>query len=132
MAKRQRGSSRPGQRRPTQRQSPARPSAPVPSRPAAGLSAAEEERAAELEAQIVAEERRAEAARSGSRDRGRAPFEATARGRGRESGLLAARAAEEYTYVARDVRRIVTVGGTLLGVMLAIWLVVEVLHIIAF
>lgn len=131
MAKRQRGSSRPGQRRPTQRQSPARPASPAPSRPATGLSEAEEERAAELEAQIVAEERRAETVRSGSRERSRSGFDAV-RGRGRESGLLAARAAEEYTYVARDVRRIVTVGGTLLGVMLAIWLIVEVLHIVAF
>lgn len=67
---------------------------------------------------MVAEERSADEARSRSRDR--RPAEPV---RGRSgSGLLAARAAEEYTYVVRDVRRITVVGGGLFAVLLGIYL----------
>ncbi len=72
----------------------------------------EEARAAELEAAIVAEEKASEAARRG-RDRERRPVE----GAIYSSVPLATRAAEEYAYVRRDIRRIVVVGGSLLGVM---------------
>lgn len=116
MAKRSRGSSRPGQRRPVQR-APQRPANEL-SRPAGGLSAAEETRAAELEAQIVAEERAAQNARSRGRDRG-AVAEA---GGVRSASPLAVRAAEEYTYVVRDVRRIVTVGGGMLVLLAALYI----------
>lgn len=126
MAKRVRGSStRPGQRAPLQRSSTARPATPTPAaaptpRPIT-LTPEEEARAAALEAQIVAEERAAEQARR-SRDRAR-------RGTGDtgvvRSGTIAVRAAEEYGYVARDVRRIAMIGGSLVAVLIGLWAVVE-------
>ena len=131
MAKRSRGStSRPGQRPPLQRQA-ARPAnrptaaatpaaAPVTAPRPNTLTDAEEARAAELEAAILAEERAAEAARkrsTTSRSVDAAPV--------RAGSSLAVSAAEEYGYVARDVRRIAIVGGGLILVLLALWLVVH-------
>jgi hypothetical protein len=132
MAKRSRGSSRPGRRGPKAR-SP-RPAAPArPNRPATALSQTEEARAAELEAQIVAQERAAESellrARTSSRARDEA-LSAGPPGRARSGGLLAARATEEYTYVVRDVRRIVTVGGGLILIMAVLFLLIDVLNVI--
>jgi hypothetical protein len=124
MAKRVRGSTtRPGQRARLQRSTPSRPvptGDPAP-RPA-GLTTDEEARAAELEAQIVAEEKASDQAASQARERGRrAPSEAPVR-----TGTLAAEATEEYAYVARDVRRIAIVGGSLVGLLLGLWIVVQV------
>jgi hypothetical protein len=120
MAKRVRGStSRPGQRPPLQRQA-ARPAAravtptvaapePLPD----DLTPDEEARAAVLEAAIVAEERQAET----TKDRARAtrPVETP------RVSTLTISAAEEYSYVARDVRRIAMVGGSLIILLLALW-----------
>ena len=39
-------------------------------------------------------------------------------------------AAQEYAYVASDVRRIAVVGGSLFAVLIALWLLIEVLGII--
>ncbi len=129
MAKRSRGSTRPGQRpasrRPGQRPEPTRPA--VAPRPSSTLTEAEEARAAELEAEIVAKER-AGAIERGRRERGRAEPVV----RGREGSLLSARAAEEYTYVVRDVRRIGMVGGSLLLVMVVLFLLIEVGHVITY
>ncbi len=132
MAKRQR--TRPGQRPPAARAT--RPAArPATARPAAGpavsLTAAEEARAAEIEAQLVADERAAEATRIRGRDRRR--DEAGGRAtmvRTRDGSLLAARAEEEYAYVARDVRRIVRVGGSLLGVMFVLFILIDVTGVV--
>jgi hypothetical protein len=44
--------------------------------------------------------------------------------------LLAARAAEEYAYVVRDVRRIVRVGGSLAAALAVIYVLVDVLHLV--
>ena len=131
MAKRARGTTtRPGQRRPIQRPA-ARPSSPT-ARPAtpdatspattrsASLTPEEEARAAQLEAAIVAEERRAEDARKGRSQR--AAPEPVAR----SSSPLAAAAAHEYDYVARDVRKVAIVGGSLIGLLLALWVVTQV------
>ena len=132
MAKRQR--TRPGQRRGRQGARQAlgpRPAAPA--RPVGALTAAEEARAAELEAQIMAEERAAEAGRERARERRRA--EATigaAPGRTREGSLLAARAEEEYAYVVRDVRRIARVGGALVGLLAILFVLIDVTHVIRF
>jgi hypothetical protein len=122
MAKRARGTTtRPGQRRPTKRP-PARPSVAPPRiepRPAT-LTEDEEARAAQLEAAIVAEEQAAEAARQTRPQRtggGLAP---------RPMSSLAVAAGNEYAYVGRDVRRIAKVGGTLVGVLAALWIVVQV------
>ena len=124
MAKRSRIGTRPGQRRPLQR-----PTAkPVTTRPAGAVTPEEEARAAELEAQILAEEKAAEAARKGPerRERAAADGEATIY----SSVPLAQRAAQEYGYVRRDLRRIAIVGGALLLVMFAIDVLLNVANVI--
>ncbi len=121
MAKRARGStSRPGQRPPLQRQA-ARPAtrpvaATVPAPRPDDLSEAEEARAAELEAAILAEERQAEVAQKRTRTARTAETAPT-----RVNSGLAVAAADEYAYVARDVRRIAIVGGSMVVILLAIW-----------
>lgn len=131
MAKRARGTTtRPGQRRPLQRPagrpaSPvARPSAAAAPAPAvarpASLTPEEEARAAELEAAIVAEERRAEEGRRTQAQRNAAPASI------RTGSPLAVAAANEYGYVARDVRRVAIVGGSLVAFLLGLWVVVQV------
>jgi hypothetical protein len=120
MAKRARGSHRPGQRAPLQR-STSRPTttpstAAVASRPAS-LTPEEEARAAELETQILVEEQAADDARRRTNERGKtretAP-EPVAR------GTLAVSAAEEYAYVGRDVRRITLIGGSLILLLIVL------------
>ena len=84
------------------------------------LTDAEEARAAELEASIVAEEKAAEAARqrsTPSRSADAAPV--------RAGSSIEVAAAQEYAYVARDVRRISIVGGGLILLLFGIWLVVH-------
>lgn len=132
MAKRARGSSRPGQRRPLQRQRqaarPAPPATEAP-RPAGGLTDIEAARAAELEAQLLEAERTAETGRARDRERRRQALADEAPGtrrRTREAGLLATRASEEYAYVRRDIRRILVVSGSLLAVLIGLFVVIEV------
>jgi hypothetical protein len=43
------------------------------------------------------------------------------------NSLLAVKAETEYVYVGRDLRRIVTVGATLFGILLVLWVVLVVL-----
>lgn len=108
------------------------------SRPAAapprtgGLSASEEARAAEIEAQIVAREAAAGNERDRARDRRRTEGQLRdgVAPRTRTGSLLAIRGEQEYAYVVRDVRRIVTVGGSLVGVLIALYVIIEVLGII--
>lgn len=131
MAKRARGTTtRPGQRRPIQRPPirpgtpTARPGATAPSAEVAvsqpsSLTPAEEARAAELEAAIVAVERQADEGRR-NRTQGSAPVVGVRAG----SSLVTA-AANEYAYVARDVRRVAIVGGSLVALLLAMWAVAE-------
>lgn len=125
MAKRVRGSStRPGQRAPLQRR-PTTTTAPAPAaatapRPAT-LTAEEERRAAELEAQIVEEERSAEDARK--RGTARAARPVTDESGMRPASSLGVRAQEEYAYVGRDVKRITLIGGGLIVIMLVLWVV---------
>ncbi len=125
MAKRLRGSStRPGQRARLQRRAPSsRPSAQPTSPAPTSLTEAEEARAAELEAAIVASERTAEATVARTRERSRRQMHAESTGP--RSGSIALRASQEYAYVSRDVRRIVIIGGSLIGLLLGIWVVVE-------
>lgn len=49
--------------------------------------------------------------------------------RGRPNSLLAARGAEEYVYVAQDLRRIVVVGLLLFGLLIVAWVTLELLGI---
>lgn len=102
-----------------------RPAAPAPRvapRPTT-LTEEEEARAAELEAAIVAQEQAAATARRARPQRG--PADAP----GRSFSTLAVAAGNEYAYVARDVRRIATVGGTLVAALLGLWVITEVAHI---
>jgi hypothetical protein len=46
--------------------------------------------------------------------------------------LLAARAAEEYAYVVRDVRRILAVGGAVVAVLAVMFVLVDVLRVVRF
>lgn len=123
MAKRTRGTtSRPGQRARLERSAAARRPAPEPvvaPRPST-LTDAEERRAAELEAEIVAAERAAAPAPA-RRERQRESSEARVR-----PGTLATRAAAEYGYVSRDVRRIVLIGGSMIILLLVLWVVQQV------
>ena len=130
MAKRARGStSRPGQRAPTQRTT-ARPAtsatattdidlneSALDAYEGSSLTDADLARAAVLEAQIVADEKSAESARKPARSR--TPETRT-------GGTLAAAAANEYAYVARDVRRIVLIGGSLLALLFGGWALIQV------
>ena len=122
MAKRSRIGDRPGQRRPLQRSTAARPTA----RPANAVTAEEMARAAELEAQILAEEQIAAESRKSRDRRAKAPAEDTAI---YSSTTLAQRAAQEYGYVQRDLRRIAIVGGGLLLVLFGIDILLNVLNV---
>ena len=127
MAKRVRGSSsRPGQRARLQRRaSTVRPTSSTASptgSPSLSLTDAEEARAAELEAQIVAAERAADANVLKTRERSQRPAESTVRVR---SGSIAERASHEYAYVLRDVRRIAVIGGSMIALLLGLWVVLE-------
>jgi hypothetical protein len=126
MAKRSRVAARPGQRRPLQR-SVARPDAGAPPRPEGSVTREEEARAAELEAAILADQEAADATRR-LPVRGRAAAETAIR-TGPSSTPLATRAAEEYGYVRRDIRRITIVGGSLLAVLAVLHVLVNVAHL---
>jgi len=135
MAKRQRG-SRPGQRAPLQRggrqqAAPAKAAAPARAAapgPAGGLSDVELERAAEIEARIVDEERAAAAATSRGRDRRRSgPATGS---RSRPVASLAVVADEEIVWVVRDLRRIALVFATIFSILVASWLLIAVAGVV--
>jgi hypothetical protein len=92
---------------------------PIAARPAS-LTPEEEARAAELEAAIVAGERQAEAARRSRAQRANPDVPV------RASSPLAVAAANEYAYVARDVRRVAIVGGSLVALLVVLWVVTQV------
>jgi hypothetical protein len=92
------------------------------------VTAAEEARAAELEAAILAEEKAAAAART-RRERGRPIASEAPAGVSYTSVPLAVRAAEEYSYVQRDIRRIIVVGGLLIGILIVLDVLVNGLHL---
>jgi hypothetical protein len=122
MAKRSRLAARPGQRRPLQR--PTRSDAA----PRPGLTKDELARAAELEAAILAEEQVAVETRRARERARKAPAEAVG-GVSYTSTPLAVRAAEEYGYVRRDVRRIALVGGFLIGILAVLEVLVNGMHL---
>lgn len=111
----------------TRRPAPAPAAASAPTTAAArptGLTTAEAARAAEIEAQLLAEERAAEQARKRTRDRTVADRDAT------PAGALSVRAETEYAYVARDVKDIVRIATLLLSILFALWLVIDVAGVI--
>jgi hypothetical protein len=143
MAKRQRGGSRPGRRAPLQRggrQSAApisRAAAPIsraaaPERPAGGLREDELERAAELEARIVAEEQAAAAALTRGRERRRPGTAEPSAPRTRAAGALTSIAHDEYRYVVADLRKIVAVFSLIFGLLIASWLLLVISGLIEF
>jgi hypothetical protein len=131
MAKRQRGGARPGQRAPLQRgsQPTATPAAkPVAATSPGGLSSTELDRAAELEAQIVADEKSATA--SVSRGRRRSGSDSASGSRSRSVGSLAVAAEQEYQFVVHDLRRIAVVFAGIFGILLASWLLIVVVGVV--
>lgn len=88
----------------------------------ATLTDEEEARAAELEAQIVAAEKLAEKTAETEQRRARTRRDG-GEGVSVMHGTIAMRAAEEYRYVARDMRRILIIGGGLTLFLLVFWLV---------
>ena len=101
---------------------PARPAAAIDRAPRpATLTPEEEARAAEIEARLVAAERSAEEA-ARRQVRGRRPAEREAPVR---PGSIAVRASEEYAYVARDVKRIALIGGSLVALLVVLWVVLQ-------
>ena len=124
MAKRVRGSSRPGRRRPVERRA-ATSQAAVPAVPRpTGLTEAESARAAELEAQLLAEERAADEARRRTRDRSSTLRDVT------PGGSLAGAADEQYAYVARDVKDIVRIASILFAILFGLWVLIDVAEVI--
>lgn len=118
MAKRTRYQGRPGGSRPVAKST----TGTSPTR-SIGLTDAELARAAELEAELVAREREAiaDTARRRARVGG---VDAPVTGNG--SAPLSVRAAHEYAYVARDVRRIGLTAAVMFGILAILWLAVNV------
>jgi hypothetical protein len=88
----------------------------------------EEARAAELEAAILAEEQVAAESRR-SRERGRRPSSDAVGGVSYTSVPLSVRAADEYGYVKRDIRRITIVGGFLIAILAVLEVLVNGMHL---
>ena len=131
MAKRSRSAARPGQIRPTRR--PARPAGRSGTAAATDVlrsapTGLDDASMAQVDLDLPVEER---AVARDRRERGRADAAVPARGRGLlPSSLLAARAAQEYDYVIRDVRRIGLVGGGLVVLLAILYVLIEVVHIV--
>lgn len=151
VAKRVRYSSRPARRvapkrpssgvapgRPSPAPTPIRPDAPEPLEPQAGidelprassghLTDAELRRAEELQAALAAQERAAlaETIRRKSRGAGLTAYGDDV------NAPLKVRAAHEYAYVARDVRRILMTGGLMLAILAALAVVINVMGVVS-
>ena len=134
MAKRQRGSPpRPGQRTQITRAT-VRPATPAAAPRPATLTEAEEERAAALEATVVADEKAAANALARGRERRRAIATGALdvqRTRTRSGGALATAAAQEYEVVHRDLRRIVTVFALIFALLVISFIAVQAFGIAA-
>jgi hypothetical protein len=126
----------------TDRPAPIRPpntliQAPEPNiltseRSSTGLTELEVQRAAELEAEVVAQER---AATEATRQRGRAQAAAAEATTaiavpGDINAPLSVRMAHEYAYVARDVRRILLTGGLMVAILAVLAILVNVLGVV--
>lgn len=94
-----------------------------------GLTEAEVQRAAELEAEATAREKAAIAESLRRRNRGAAAEEAHLTGD--VNAPLSVRAAHEYAYVSRDVKRIAVTGGLMLGILAVLHVLVNVLGVIS-
>ena len=127
MVKRSKNVSRPTTRRPASRPV-ARPTAPAAAEPAqirsrSSLTEAEIQKAAEIEAQLVAQEKAADQVRR----RGRVSRDAFP---GDVNAPLAVRAAHEYAYVARDVRHIILTASIMAGILAVLHVLINVLGVV--
>lgn len=98
-----------------------------------GLTELEVRRAAEIEAEMLAQEK---AAAEATRQRGRAravaaEVAAERLAAGDVNAPLSVRAAHEYAYVARDVRRIVLTGALMVAILAVLHILVNVLGVVA-
>jgi hypothetical protein len=120
MSKRQRAA------RSTKHQRPARPAsvasrAPSSPQVGSGTSVAEASPAAVMTAP---------AGTANGAEAKAAPVRLQSRGGARPSGLLAARAANEYVYVAQDLRRIGTFAAAVAVIMIVVWVLVDLAQVI--
>jgi len=124
VSKRTRGSARTQHHRPGTR--PASGRSPAARQREAALAPASQLEAAPVIAEDIAEERPAAA---------RAELERVARATGprhriKAGSLLAARAATEYLYVAKDMRRIVVVAALVFGTLILLWALIVVMRVL--
>jgi hypothetical protein len=95
-----------------------------------GLTEAEIQRAAELEAEATAREKAAIAESLRRRNRAMAGDDTPTLGD--VNAPLSVRAAHEYAYVSRDVKRIAVTGGLMLGILAVLHILVNVMGVISF
>jgi hypothetical protein len=124
VSKRTRGSARTQHHRPGTRPASAR--SPAARQREAAVAPASQLEAAPVIAEDIAEERPAAA---------RAELERVARATGprhriKAGSLLAARAATEYLYVAKDMRRIVVVAALVFGTLILLWALIVVMRVL--
>ncbi|MCI0583743.1 MAG: hypothetical protein L0227_12790 [Chloroflexi bacterium] len=100
----------------------------MPVRSAGGLTEAEIQRAAQLEAEATARERAAIAESLRRRSRGQERDLGEARD---ANAPLSVRAAHEYAYVARDVKRIALTASLMVAILAVLHVLVNVLGVIS-
>jgi hypothetical protein len=101
----------------------------MPMRTSAALTEEEVQRAAQLEAEATARERAAIA--DSLRRRARAAQETDAVPTGDLNAPLSVRAAHEYAYVARDVKRIALTASLMIAILAVLHILVNVLGVIS-
>ena len=109
------------------------PNVLISERSSTGLTELEVQRAAELEAEVVAQEKAAAA--EATRRRGRAKaldgeLPTVVAVPGDINAPLSVRMAHEYAYVARDVRRILLTGGLMVAILAVVAVLVNVLGVV--
>jgi hypothetical protein len=99
----------------------------MPTRSSGRLTDAELERAEKLEAELLARERAAIAESLRRSPRGVEPVPG---GTADHNAPLSVRAAHEYAYVARDVKRIAATAALMIGILAALYILTNVLGVI--
>ncbi len=122
MAKRTRYPGRPTGRRPAAKPTAGAAAGAAVTPRTGGLTNTELERAAQLEAELVAREKEAIADNARRRARARALDGSVAAD---SSTPLSVRAAHEYAYVARDVRRIALTATLMFAILAGLWVLVN-------
>ena len=107
---------------------PGVPDDEMPVRSSSSLTESEFQRAEQLEAELVAKER--EAIAESLRRRSRGEEHAVDRPAD-HNAPLSVRAAHEYAYVARDVKRIAVTAGLMIGILAVLYILTNVLRVIS-